>query len=373
MAEENDDFSLSHANTFYVGGKYIQDARGTHMTGQMCVRRYGKRIHGQPAVIFIHGAAQTGTHFEATPDMRPGLAILQAADDWECYVVDQPGVGRSRYHATDLGELTHYTVEELESTFTAPSHESSPKAHLHSQWPGSGKRGDVVFDAFYASQVGHIGNYSKAEALFRDAIKPLLERVGPAFLVTHSQSGPLGWHAADECPDLVRGIIALEPNGPPYTPPNCPPFSTRPEIVGKLVRPYGITSTPLHYDPPLSPETINLPYESSIEGGEAGAKGIGAQRLHRPRQAHPARKLENLLQVPVLIVTAEASYHFEYDHLTVEFLRDAGVPTEHVYLADEGIRGNGHLMAIEKNNKEIQQLMNRWLRKRLGGRGSISQ
>ncbi|KAL7933049.1 alpha/beta-hydrolase [Trichoderma chlorosporum] len=363
----SDGFEQLEASVFYVGGEYIRDARGTHMTGSMCVRRYGKKVPEQPAIVFIHGASQTGTHWEATPDNRPGLALLQAAENWECYVVDQPGVGRSRYHAADIGDLTHYTVEELEAAFTAPQSENSPWAHLHTQWPGSGKRGDPVFDAFYASQVGHIGSYAKVESLFRPAIKALLSKIGPAFLITHSQSGPLGWHAADACPELVCGIVALEPHGPPFLFPDCPPFNSRPEIVGKLLHPFGITSTPLCYDPPLPEDAEKLPYEilSTSGGVSIEETGIYAGLIKGPRQEAPARQLKNLCHVPVVLVTAEASYHAEYDHLTAEFLRDAGVPVEHLYLADHGIRGNGHMMAIEKNNKDIQQFINTWLTKQM--------
>ncbi|TFB00538.1 putative secreted lipase [Trichoderma ghanense] len=222
------------------------------MSGSIYVRRHGHPVPNQPPIVFIHGASQTGTHWETTPDHRPGLALLQAADNWECYVVDQPGVGRSRYHEADMGPLTHYTVEELEAAFTAPQ---SPWANLHTQWPGSGKRGDPVFDAFYASQVGHIGSYAKAETLFRPAIKALLNKIGPAFLVTHSQSGPLGWHAADAY---------------------CAPFNARPEMVGKSSHPFGITSTPLEYDPPLPEGADKLPSQMTIPAqGKANSAETG--------------------------------------------------------------------------------------------------
>jgi pimeloyl-ACP methyl ester carboxylesterase len=373
MTHNSDSLNHPDGNIFYVGGHYIQDALGTHMTGQMFVRRCGKKVSGQPAVIFIHGAAQTGTHWEVTADGRPGLALLQATADWECYVVDQPGVGRSRYHATDIGDLTHYKVEELESAFTAQQPESSAWAHLHTQWPGSGKRGDPIFDTWYASQVGHIGSYIKVETLFRPAIKALLERVGPAYLVTHSQSGPLGWHAADVCPELVRGIVALEPHGPPFTYPGRAPFNSRPEIIGKVVHPYGITSTPLTYDPPLPADAEILSFArlpKTLVAADSRQPRENAIPLG-PRQVSPARRLKNLSQVSIMLVTAEASYHSVYDHLTVEVLREAGVTAEHVYLADRGIHGNGHMMAIEKNNKQIQQFITDWLKKQITANKSV--
>lgn len=355
MAQTRAGSELEVGNVFYVGGKYVEDSRGTHMTGQMCVRRYGKKVPHQPAIIYIHGAAQTGTHFESTPDGRAGLAVLQAQSGWECFVVDQPGIGRSRYHATDVGELTQFTVEELQGCYTAPPPDAWPQAKLHTQWPGSGKKGDSIFDAFYASQVGHIGDYRKVEQFFRANVKALLAQTGPAFVVTHSQGGLLGWHTADECPELVRGIVALEPNGPPFIFPGYPPYYASIHSIGKVVRPFGITYSPLHYEPPLPPDATSLPFrkETSVVHIEGLVDGV--------HKMSPTRKLPNLASTPVLVVTGEASYHAPYDHLTVEFLREAGVQTEHIRLEDYGINGNGHLLGVEKNNKEIQELIDRWL------------
>ena len=51
-------------------------------------------------------------------------------------------------------------------------------------------------------------------------------------------------------------------------------------------------------------------------------------------QAEPARKLANLKSIPVLIVMGEASYHATYDHCTVAYLTQAGVPTTFIRLAE---------------------------------------
>lgn len=37
------------------------------------------------------------------------------------------------------------------------------------------------------------------------------------------------------------------------------------------------------------------------------------------------RQLKNLAGIPVLVVTAEASYHAVYDHCTARYLHEAGV------------------------------------------------
>jgi pimeloyl-ACP methyl ester carboxylesterase len=73
--------------------------------------------------------------------------------------------------------------------------------------------------------------------------------------------------------------------------------------------------------------------------------------------------LVNLQQVPTLILQSEASYHAGYDHCSVRFLRQAGVKVEFIKLEDVGIRGNGHMMMLEKNNQEIAKVMTDWLQK----------
>jgi pimeloyl-ACP methyl ester carboxylesterase len=82
-------------------------------------------------------------------------------------------------------------------------------------------------------------------------------------------------------------------------------------------------------------------------------------------QKAPARQLPNLKTVPILILTAEASYHAPYDHCTARYLEQAGLRPDWIRLADAGIRGNGHMMMLEKNNADIAAVMSTWLDKTL--------
>jgi len=67
------------------------------------------------------------------------------------------------------------------------------------------------------------------------------------------------------------------------------------------------------------------------------------------------------------VVTAEASYHVNYDDCTVEFLKQAGVETTHVKLGDVGIHGNGHMMFMDKNNLDIvDKVIRKWIRETIG-------
>ena len=78
-------------------------------------------------------------------------------------------------------------------------------------------------------------------------------------------------------------------------------------------------------------------------------------------QKEPARQLPNLKRIPVVIIMSEASYHAAYDHCTAAYLNQAGVPNTLIRLADVGVRGNGHMMMIEKNSAAIAGVIAQWL------------
>ncbi|KAF9036107.1 hypothetical protein BDZ89DRAFT_473327 [Hymenopellis radicata] len=80
------------------------------------------------------------------------------------------------------------------------------------------------------------------------------------------------------------------------------------------------------------------------------------------RQASPARQLMNLVDIPVLMITSESGYHTLYDDCTASYLEQAGLAVTHIYLADVGIRGNGHMMFMEANRMHIaENVVQKWL------------
>ena len=85
----------------------------------------------------------------------------------------------------------------------------------------------------------------------------------------------------------------------------------------------------------------------------------GLVRCHL--QASPARQLPNLQKMPILVVMGEASYHAPYDHCTVKYLEQAGARPTFMKLGDLGIRGNSHVLMLEKNSRDIALAITRWL------------
>jgi pimeloyl-ACP methyl ester carboxylesterase len=351
--DKSDGLDLADHGYFFAGGSYVPSGNDQIMAGQIYVEYFvPKKKKQKYPVVMVHGGGQTGTNFLKTPDGRDGWAHYFIRDGYTVYVIDQPARGRSVYHPSVHGAISGSTALTTSQRFTAPEKFAPaagqaigwPQARFHTQWPGTGLAGDKTFDQFYASQVNSAGN---AEQLNQPAIAALLDKIGPAIIMTHSQSGPFGWAAAESRPRLVKAILAAEPSGPPFENAGIP-WGT-----GGAARAWGVTSTPITYDPPITdPSQLSIVTEPSPD-----PVNLVSCKL----QAEPARKLVNLRRIPILVFMAEASYHAGYDHCTAKYLKQAGASVDFVKLANKGMRGNGHMIMLEKNNARTAEFLLDWL------------
>ena len=90
-------------------------------------------------------------------------------------------------------------------------------------------------------------------------------------------------------------------------------------------------------------------------------RGDGPDLIPCWLQPEPARRLSKLAGIPTVVVTGEASFRAAYDHCTSRFLTQAGVPNTHLRLEAVGIRGNGHMMMMEKNSSEVAGAIADWI------------
>jgi pimeloyl-ACP methyl ester carboxylesterase len=56
-----------------------------------------------------------------------------------------------------------------------------------------------------------VPRFTTTDELTLEAYLALLDRVGPSVVVAHSQAGLFGWRAAQERPDKVRALVLVEP------------------------------------------------------------------------------------------------------------------------------------------------------------------
>ena len=356
---------IAEQGFFFVGGRYVPVANDDHiMADQMYVHYQIPHVKKHPyPIILIHGGGQTANNFESTPDGREGWATNFLRAGFAVYLVDQPGRARSPYQTEVYGPLSAGARARsgVEQRFTAPKPNNLyPQARLHAQWPGAGTRGDTAFDQFFASQVSGITDGAVSEKLNQAAVAALLDKIGPAIVLTHSMSGTSGWLIADARPQLVKGVVGIEPSSPPFRnldligPPDWFRYSKN------LDKPWGITRLPIAYEPQAqNPEELKPLLQDRADRADLTRCYL---------QSEPARKLANLSRIPILIVSGEASFHAPWDHCTAKYLTQAGVANEHVRLEEHGNHGTGHMMMLEKNSIEIAQLIATWLERHVDNR-----
>src|ERR1700722_12379088 len=344
-----DQSAVAKRGYFYVGGHYVGDPGKHIMEGQIYVEVLAPKEQRRPyPLVLIHGAAQTATNWMGTPDGREGWAEYFVEQGYVVYMIDQPMRGRSAYHPGD-GATRMFTAENEQFQFTAIESDGTwPGREKHTQWPGDGankgKKGDPTFDAFYATQVETVISNEETQQRNQDAGAALLDKIGPAIVLTHSQSGPFGWLIADARPKLVKAVVAIEPSGPPF----------ENTIIGTgKGRAWGPTDIPIAYDPPVKdPSEISVVRDDKPDGPDMFVCWM---------QKAPARQLVNLKSIPSVVISAEASYHQLYDGCTVKYLNQAGMKIEWMRLQDKGIHGNGHMVMIEKNNLAVAKVIDDWV------------
>ena len=343
---------------FYVGGKWVGEPGKQRMRGAMYVEVWvPKKIRHPYPVLFIQaGGGQTSIGLLQTPDGRPGWAYNFVNEGYAVYMMDFPGRGRSAFIPGLDGEVVPPRTGELMAQVwagaPAPTSERSwPQAKHYSQWPSDspnkGKIGDPVFDYFAKTEL-EFPSADDMEPLAAEDLVQLVDLIGkPVILLLHSRLATSGWLLADARPKLIKAIIAAEPWGPPIQ--NAELDARGPGHI------WGLTNFPMHYDPPIK--------EASELQTVQEDKPVDPELVPCWIQKEPAHKLINLEGIPILNVSAQASYHRPYARCVAKWLNQAGVKTTYVRLEDVGLPGNGHQMMSEKNSGEIARYFMGWLDK----------
>jgi hypothetical protein len=204
--------SIAQQGYFFVGGKLVTVNGRKVMSAAkpMANSRFPRK---NPAVPDRYHSGRGADRYQLQRHTgRPGFLRR----GYTVYIVEQPGRRRSGYQPESDGPHAYPNGKNLEDRFTAPERAMLwPQAKLHTQWPGTGLAGDPIFDQFYASQVPFVLKPEVTQAANRDAGVKLLDKIGPAIVLTHSQSGPYGWALLDARPTLVKALMQVEPTFPP--------------------------------------------------------------------------------------------------------------------------------------------------------------
>jgi pimeloyl-ACP methyl ester carboxylesterase len=366
----------------WVNVRRADTARGSFIGGQQMYVEYmvPARVRKPFPIVLVHGGGGQGLDWMGTPDGRPGWFQHLVAEGYKVYVVDRPGHGRAPQHPDLHGAIPERpgTMEGLRGQFIFPeggADNPDPYRRNHTQWPGAGVPGAPEVAQFLASQGGSYvvtpgpalappgaagrgagpggpptpanqqpaGPPNLAHMEWRAAGAELLDKIGPAIIITHSAGGLFGLLVAEARPQLVKAAVMIEGGGTPF---------------GGANR-WGLSTIPVTFDPPVSDPAEVKPRwvpDAEVDGG-----GYFLQE-------EPARKIPGLRDVAVLSVTSAAGAASPGNPGQPAFLKQAGVRVaEELRLANAGIQGNSHLMMGEKNHREVLQPILDWLDRNVRG------
>lgn len=222
---------LADMGSFHVGGRVVKvagrptiqarlsadstvehDPNGEFWIEQSYVQYFIPRKQSVPVpVLLVHGGGLTGACWETTPDGRPGWLSLLLREGFAVYVTDIVERGRSGFSVID-GEWPEQpfirgsqdvwtsfrfgTFDDFEARRTFDSLRF-PIAH---------------FDRLMKQIVPRWTSNTKSQVA---ALRQIVERIGPAILVGHSQGGGLVTDLAEQVPELAAATVLLEPHGGP--------------------------------------------------------------------------------------------------------------------------------------------------------------
>jgi pimeloyl-ACP methyl ester carboxylesterase len=178
----------------WIGVEHATLARGTMCNGmQMYVEHWIPRDIRPYPVVLIHGGYGQGSDWISTPDGRRGWVTLLLERGYRVYVLDRPGQGRNPYHPWVHG----YFDKE------APTFEGAAKAnHIDAN--------DPAVAQIVAAMGQPMANNPLTQNVWRSRGAKLLDEIGPAILITHGDGIVFASLAAQERPNLVKAIVALD-------------------------------------------------------------------------------------------------------------------------------------------------------------------
>lgn len=335
--------TIERQGSFFVGGRTVQ-AAGTYdptkstvgtnegqtfWVDQMYVQ-YQVPVNARKLpLIFVHGGSGTGRVWETTPDGREGYQSLFLRRGFPVYIVDFPRRGRAGYPSFNGTFGTLDNKQQIVQNRTG----QAGRQYAWSRWRLGPKYPEVfpvqqfpmnAVDSFLQHLVPTVSDNSE---IISGALIALLDKIGPAVVVTHSQSGLFGWIAGARSPN-VKGIVAYEPGfvfQQGEVPPHIPLY--------KGTQPSGSAVTAQEFAS-LTKIPLQVVYGDNIPSAPI------------PDLVADGRRAQ--------VVTSK---------LFADALNRKGGSVSILHLPDVGLRGNSHFMFSDLNNVQVGDQLSAFLQK----------
>ena len=304
--------------SFHVGGRLVEisgkpvrevvfspggtpakvDPNGLYQVEQMYVQYFlPQNRKGKLPLLMWHGGGLTGVTYETTPDGREGWLNMFIRKGWDTYVSDAVERGRSGFASPDI-----WKGEPNFLTTANPFERFRIGAGAGSFDPDPTKRKAHPGSQFpvegYDNFVKQIvPRWLTTDEAIIAAYTALVDKVCPCVILFHSQAGAFGFKVAQARPDKVKALVAVEP-----------------AVAGDKDKAGALKNIPI-----MMMFGDYIPQDS---------------RWPKMRQG---------------------------DLDFADAVRAAGGSVDVVNLPEIGIKGNSHMLMMDKNNSVTADLIHKWL------------
>ncbi len=219
---------LEDEGSFFVNAKSVRSqypgasaatgpaAPGNITVNQMYVHfRIPAAAKGVPLVL-VHGSNHTGVTYETTPDGREGWATWFVRQGHPVYVVDHSGRGRSGFNPTPVNAVRDSGADPkaMPTLFLGTLDRAWWNFRFDPEYPKPFPNLQFPLEAleqYLAQLVPNTETTLEGGGTNTiDALVALLDKIGPAVVMVHSQSGVYGLEVVRRRPNVVRALISVE-------------------------------------------------------------------------------------------------------------------------------------------------------------------
>jgi hypothetical protein len=317
-ASANEDIVLRGMGSFHVGGRLVEisgkpirevvfsaggvpakvDPNGLYQVEQMYVQYFlPKDRKGKVPLLMWHGGGLTGVTYETTPDGREGWLNMFVRKGWDVYNSDAVERGRSGFAGPDIWK------SEPNFLTQANPFERFRIGDGAGSWNADpSKRRTLPASLFPVESYENFVKQVVPRWLSTDdaiiaAYTELVDKVCPCVILFHSQAGAFGFKVAQARPDKVKALVAVEP-----------------AVAGDRDKAAAIKDIP-----------VLMVFGDYIEQDS---------RWPKMRQG-------------------------DLDYAAA--VQAGGGSVDVVNLPERGIKGNSHMLMMDKNNAQIADLIQAWL------------
>ncbi|QDS75157.1 hypothetical protein FKW77_008187 [Venturia effusa] len=161
-------------------------------------------------LVFIHGGGLTGATWEATPDGRPGWAVLASQAGYHIYILDTVDNGRSQRAPDELraaaGSVEHRTAKQIWDRFRIGPADGFDARRVF-------EGGQFPVEAFDTLVGGQSARRRKNDDVEASGIVDAITKIGECEVVAHSHGAALILDVLNTINHLVKELVLVEPGG----------------------------------------------------------------------------------------------------------------------------------------------------------------